>query len=64
LIKIQFKSNRKHNMNTTYNIDVAVIGAGTAGLAAYRQSIAQGATTLIIEGGPYARASAACLPNS
>lgn len=52
-------------MNTTYNIDVAVIGAGTAGLAAYRQSIAQGATTLIIEGGPYGTTCArvGCMPS-
>ena len=52
-------------MNTTYTTDVAVIGAGTAGLAAYRQSIAQGASTLIIEGGPYGTTCArvGCMPS-
>ena len=50
---------------TTFNTDVAVIGAGTAGLAAYRQSIAQGASTLIIEGGPYGTTCArvGCMPS-
>ena len=48
-----------------YHIDVAVIGAGTAGLAAYRQSIAQGARTLLIEGGPYGTTCArvGCMPS-
>lgn len=50
---------------TIFNTDVAVIGAGTAGLAAYRQSIAQGASTLIIEGGPYGTTCArvGCMPS-
>ena len=37
----------------TFETDVAVIGAGTAGLAAYRAAIAAGARALIVEGGPY-----------
>jgi len=37
-------------MNTT-QVDVAVIGAGTAGFAAYRGALAAGATAIIIEGG-------------
>ncbi|TDR32770.1 dihydrolipoyl dehydrogenase [Hydromonas duriensis] len=50
---------------TVYHTDVAVIGAGTAGLAAYRQSIAQGANTLLIEGGPYGTTCArvGCMPS-
>ena len=49
----------------TYHTDVAVIGAGTAGLAAYRQSIAQGASTLLIEGGSYGTTCArvGCMPS-
>lgn len=39
-------------MRTIYT-NVAVIGAGTAGLAAYRAARAEGATAVIIEGGPY-----------
>ena len=34
-------------------VDVAVIGAGTAGLAAYRAAIAAGKRAVIIEGGAY-----------
>jgi dihydrolipoamide dehydrogenase len=34
-------------------VDVAVIGAGTAGLVAYRAAVAQGARTVMIEGGHY-----------
>ena len=32
-------------------VDVAIIGAGTAGLAAYRAARAAGATAMLIEGG-------------
>ena len=35
----------------TLQVDVAVIGAGTAGLAAYRAAKAAGASAAIIEGG-------------
>lgn len=47
------------------NIDVAVIGAGTAGLAAYRAAVAAGARALIIEGGPYGTTCArvGCMPS-
>jgi dihydrolipoamide dehydrogenase len=38
-------------MNDRRKVDVAVIGAGTAGLAAYRAAKAAGASVLLIEGG-------------
>ena len=46
-------------------IDVAVIGAGTAGLAAYRAARKQGVSALIIEGGPYGTTCArvGCMPS-
>ena len=46
-------------------VDVAVIGAGTAGLAAYRAAVAAGAKTVIIEGGPYGTTCArvGCMPS-
>ncbi|MDL2356770.1 MAG: dihydrolipoyl dehydrogenase [Pseudomonadota bacterium] len=49
----------------TLNVDVAVIGAGTAGLAAYRAAVAQGKRTLLIEGGPYGTTCArvGCMPS-
>jgi dihydrolipoamide dehydrogenase len=47
------------------NVDVAVIGTGTAGLAAYRAAKAQGARTVLIEGGPYGTTCArvGCMPS-
>jgi dihydrolipoamide dehydrogenase len=50
---------------TTQKIDVAIIGAGSAGLPAYRQAIANGATALLIEGGPYGTTCArvGCMPS-
>jgi len=36
----------------TLQTDVAVIGAGTAGLAARRAAAARGAAVVLIEGGP------------
>jgi len=47
------------------NVDVAVIGAGTAGLAAYRAAKAAGAQAVIIEGGPYGTTCArvGCMPS-
>jgi dihydrolipoamide dehydrogenase len=47
------------------NVDVAVIGAGTAGLVAYRAAKAQGARTILIEGGPYGTTCArvGCMPS-
>lgn len=46
-------------------VDVAVIGAGTAGLAAYRAAIAGGKSAVIIEGGPYGTTCArvGCMPS-
>jgi dihydrolipoamide dehydrogenase len=45
--------------------DVAVIGAGTAGLAAYRAAIAAGKRALLIEAGPYGTTCArvGCMPS-
>lgn len=49
----------------TIEVDVAVIGAGTAGLAAYRAARAAGANAAIIEGGNYGTTCArvGCMPS-
>ena len=49
----------------TLTVDVAVIGAGTAGLAAYRAARAHGARAVIIEGGAYGTTCArvGCMPS-
>jgi len=49
----------------TVRTDVAVVGAGTAGLAAYRAAKAAGATAAIIEGGAYGTTCArvGCMPS-
>ena len=49
----------------TLEVDVAVIGAGTAGLAAYRAAVARGKRVLLIEGGPYGTTCArvGCMPS-
>jgi dihydrolipoamide dehydrogenase len=49
----------------TIQTDVAVIGAGTAGLAAYRAAKAAGARAVHIEGGPYGTTCArvGCMPS-
>ena len=46
-------------------VDVAVIGAGTAGLAAYRAARARGARAVIIESGPHGTTCArvGCMPS-
>lgn len=46
-------------------VDVAVIGAGTAGLAAYRAARTAGKRAVIIEGGPYGTTCArvGCMPS-
>ncbi len=46
-------------------VDVAVIGAGTAGLAAYRAARARGARAVIIEAGPHGTTCArvGCMPS-
>ena len=47
------------------SVDVAVIGAGTAGLVAYRAAKAEGASAAIIEGGAYGTTCArvGCMPS-
>jgi dihydrolipoamide dehydrogenase len=47
------------------DVDVAIIGAGTAGLSAYRAAAAQGKRALLIEGGPYGTTCArvGCMPS-
>jgi dihydrolipoamide dehydrogenase len=49
----------------TLAVDVAVIGAGTAGLTAYRAAKSHGARTVLIEGGPYGTTCArvGCMPS-
>jgi dihydrolipoamide dehydrogenase len=50
---------------TPLNFEVAVIGAGTAGLAAYRAAREAGRTAVIIEGGAYGTTCArvGCMPS-
>jgi dihydrolipoamide dehydrogenase len=47
------------------HVDVAVIGAGTAGLAAYRAAVGAGKRSVIIEGGTYGTTCArvGCMPS-
>jgi dihydrolipoamide dehydrogenase len=47
------------------SVDVAIIGAGTAGLAAWRAASAQGKRTVVIEGGAYGTTCArvGCMPS-
>ena len=49
----------------TLKTDVAVIGAGTAGLAAYRAAKAAGRAALLIEGGAHGTTCArvGCMPS-
>ncbi|AJR07265.1 dihydrolipoyl dehydrogenase [Photobacterium gaetbulicola] len=49
----------------TLNVDVAVIGGGTAGLGAYRAAKAHTDSVVIIEGGPYGTTCArvGCMPS-
>lgn len=49
----------------TLTVDVAVIGTGTAGLAAYRAARAQGKRVVVIESGPYGTTCArvGCMPS-
>ncbi len=49
----------------TLHTDVAIIGAGTAGLAAYRAARAAGKRALLIEGGQYGTTCArvGCMPS-
>ncbi len=50
----------------TLNVDVAVIGGGTAGLGAYRAAKAHTDSVVIIEGGPYGTTCArvGCMPSN
>ena len=52
-------------MTPLLTVDVAVIGAGTAGLAAYRAAKAAGARAVVIEGGAYGTTCArvGCMPS-
>jgi len=47
------------------NVDVAIIGTGTAGMTAYRAARAQGARTVVIESGQYGTTCArvGCMPS-
>jgi len=47
------------------SVDVAVLGAGTAGLAAYRAAVAHEASAVLIEHGPYGTTCArvGCMPS-
>src|ERR1700680_2833168 len=49
----------------TLHVDVAVIGAGTAGLSARREAAKLGASVVLIEGGPYGTTCArvGCMPS-
>jgi len=49
----------------TLDVDVAILGTGTAGLSAYRAAVAQGKRALLIEGGPYGTTCArvGCMPS-
>lgn len=52
-------------MSRSLQVDVAVIGAGTAGLAAYRAAVAAGARAIVIEAGPHGTTCArvGCMPS-
>jgi len=49
----------------TVQTDVAIVGAGSAGLAAYRAAKATGASAILIEGGPHGTTCArvGCMPS-
>ncbi len=49
----------------TLDVDVAIIGAGTAGMTAYRSALAHTARVVIIEDGPYGTTCArvGCMPS-
>jgi dihydrolipoamide dehydrogenase len=52
-------------LGSNLEVDVAVIGAGTAGLAAYRAARAAGSRAVVIEGGAYGTTCArvGCMPS-
>ncbi|CAN7680183.1 dihydrolipoyl dehydrogenase [Acidovorax sp. LjRoot117] len=47
------------------HVDVAIIGAGTAGMSAYKATLAHTSSILVIEGGPYGTTCArvGCMPS-
>ena len=49
----------------TLSVDVAIIGAGTAGMSAYRAALAHTPGVLVVEGGPYGTTCArvGCMPS-
>lgn len=49
----------------TLHVDVAIIGAGTAGMSAYRAALKHTARVLVIEDGPYGTTCArvGCMPS-
>ncbi|MDB5959045.1 MAG: dihydrolipoyl dehydrogenase [Massilia sp.] len=49
----------------TIDVDVAILGTGTAGLSAYRAAVAHGKRALLIERGPYGTTCArvGCMPS-
>nr|WP_315488637.1 dihydrolipoyl dehydrogenase [uncultured Rhodoferax sp.] len=53
------------NPNTVINTDVAIIGAGTAGMSAYRAALEQTSRVLLIENGLYGTTCArvGCMPS-
>ncbi|QTN27855.1 dihydrolipoyl dehydrogenase [Rhodoferax sp. AJA081-3] len=53
------------NPNTVINTDVAIIGAGTAGMSAYRAALEQTSRVLLIESGLYGTTCArvGCMPS-
>ena len=57
--------NPDSRLTSELRADVAIIGAGTAGLAAYRAAKAVGRRVLLIEGGPYGTTCArvGCMPS-
>lgn len=52
-------------INAVHNVDVAILGAGTAGLAAYRAAVAVTDRVLLMEGGPIGTTCArvGCMPS-
>jgi len=58
-------SKPNHELPEDRRADVAIIGAGTAGLAAYRMVKAAGKSALLVEGGPHGTTCArvGCMPS-
>src|SRR5688500_18090145 len=59
------RSGEEGDVNKTLIVDVAVIGSGTAGIAAYRAAKSAGASVVLIEGGEYGTTCArvGCMPS-